>query len=350
MASHNPLRLGVIGAGWFASRRHCPDIVDHDDAVLTAFCRRSPTELAKMGTAFGVESLFTDYRDLLACGQVDGVVICSPHNLHYEHTRAALEAGLPVLLEKPLTVDPSHGRELLQLATARDLVLLVAQNPPYWSHCHHLRNAIGSSQIGTLESISISWVGNALGVLGREPLPDDLPGVVPPTLFRSDRDTPGDGFLADGGSHLLTELVWCTGHRVVEVVCLMDDAAGDMRAALSMRLDNGAMVNLSNTADSQVRSKRQHSLYVGSTGVAELRGVPFQLSISNAVGHQSWAESDLPAVASPVQDFVGAIRGTNQLQMDGETALHVVEILDAAYRSAQGGGTVMLSTGQQGAR
>ena len=85
MATHNPLRLGVIGTGWFASKR---------------------LELERMGQAFGVNALFTDYGDLLASGQVDGAVICSPHDLHYEHTRAALEAGLPVLLETLSTIDP----------------------------------------------------------------------------------------------------------------------------------------------------------------------------------------------------------------------------------------------------
>ena len=191
MATHNPLRLGVIGAGWFASRRHCPDIVAHDDGTLTALCRRSRPELERMGQAFGVNALFTDHGDLLASGQVDGVVICSPHDLHYEHTRAALEAGLPVLLEKPLTIDPGQGRELVKLADARDLVLLVAQNPPYWSHCHRLQQIIAGDLIGSLEAVSISWVGNALGVLGREPLPDDMPGVVPPTLFRGDPQANG---------------------------------------------------------------------------------------------------------------------------------------------------------------
>ena len=296
-----------------------------------------------MGAAFGVNDLFTDYRCLLASGRVDGVVICSPHNLHYEHTRAALEAGLPVLLEKPLTVDPVQGHQLVQLAAARDLVLLVAQNPPYWPHCHRLREVIASHGIGTIEAISITWVGNALGVLGREPLPDDLPGVVPPTLFRGDRDTAGDGFLTDGGSHLLTELVWCTGRRVVEVVCLMDDVGNDVRAVLCMRLDNGAMATVSNTADSQVRGKRHHSLYFGSAGFAEIRGVPFHLTTDSRTGHESVNEADLPAVPNPVEDFVGAVRGDSQLQIDSSTALHIVAILDAAYRSARDGRSVLVS-------
>ncbi len=343
MAAHDRLRLGVIGAGWFASRRHCPDIITHDDAVLAALCRRSRPELDRMGAAFGVQALFTDHRDLLTSGQVDAVVICSPHNLHYAHARDALEAGLPVLLEKPLTIDPKQGLELIELAKARNLVLLVAQNPPYWSHCHRLREVITDEQIGTIEAVSIIWVGNALGVLGREPLAANLPGVVPPTLFRAQRTGSGDGFLTDGGSHLLTELVWCTGRRVVAVACLLDDAGADIRAVLSMQLDNGATATLSNTGDSQVRRKRHHSLYFGSTGMAEIRGVPFCLTVDGRDGRTHSEEADLPAVASPVADFVGAIRGHNQPQIDGDTALHIVEILDAAYRSARDGGVTVVA-------
>jgi predicted dehydrogenase len=340
----DPLRLGVIGAGWFASRRHCPDIIDHADTTLTALCRRSRPELERMGQAFGVNSLFTDYRELLASGTVDGVLICSPHDLHYEHTKAALEGGLPVLLEKPLTIDPEHGRELVTLATALDLVLLVAQNPPYWNHCQRLQQIIAGDGIGALEAVSISWVGNAMGVLGREPLPEDLPGVVPPTLFRGDSDANGGGFLTDGGSHLLTELVWCTARRVTEVTCLMDDANADMRAVLSMRLDNGATATLSNTADSEVRAKRHHSLYFGATGTAEIHGVPFSISLDAKGVQETIGEADLPPAPTPVQDFVQAVRGHGPLQIDGETALHIVEILDAAYRSARDGQAVNVAT------
>ena len=270
---------------------------------------------------------------------MDGVVICSPHDLHHEHTKAALQAGLPVLLEKPLTIDPAQGRQLVDLAAARDLVLLVAQNPPYWNHCHRLRQTVAGGHIGSLEAVSISWVGNALGVLGREPLPDTMPGVVPPTLFRGDSKANGGGFLIDGGSHLLTELVWCTDRRVVEVSCLMDDADADVRAVLSMRLDNGATATLSNTADSQVRGKRHHSFYFGTAGTAEIRGVPFSITVDGDGERKSVHEDDLPSVPPPVADFIGAVRGQSRLQIDAGQALHIVEILDAAYRSARDGRT-----------
>ena len=335
MDADTPLRIGVIGAGWFASRRHCPDVIGHPEAQLTALCRRSRPELEAMGQAFGVNALFTDYEDLLASGEVDAVIVCSPHDLHFEHTHAALRAGLPVLLEKPITVDPAEGRQLVTLATERGLTLLVAQNPPYWSHCHHLQAAFSSGRLGELEAVAITWVGNALGVLGREELPDTLPGVVKPTLFRADAGANGGGFLVDGGSHLLCELIWCTNRRVLEVTGLMDDAGSDVRAVLSLRLDNGATATVTNTADSKIRAKRHHSLYCGSQGTATIVGVPFTVTV-DADGHRdSRTEDELPAPPTPVGDFIDAVRGRGAPLIDGDSAVHVVEILEAAYRSAR---------------
>ena len=57
------------------------------------------------------------------------------------------------------------------------LALVVAQNPPYWSHCRFLRDKIQQGALGEIEGAAIHWVGNARGVLGLEQLPDDMPGV-----------------------------------------------------------------------------------------------------------------------------------------------------------------------------
>jgi predicted dehydrogenase len=342
MPARSPVRLGVIGAGWFASRRHCPDIVGHPEAELKALCRRDPEKLAAMARAFQVEHTFTDYGDLLGSGLLDGVVICSPHDLHYEHARAALEQGLPVLLEKPITTDPRQGRELVALAAQKQLALIVAQNPPYWSHCRLLRDQIRKGVLGELEAASIHWVGNAKGVLGLEPLPQDLPGIVPPTLFRGDPRQNGGGFLMDGGSHLICELVWCTGLKVVELTAQMDDPAFDLRAVLTLRLENGALATLGNIADSSLRAKRQHSLYCGSKGTARARGFPFEIWLERGGALEHFSETQLAAPPTPVGNFVDCLLGRGRPEIDGDTAVHVVEIVRAAQEAAARGERVKL--------
>lgn len=337
------LRIGVIGAGWFASRRHCPDIQEHPRAALTALCRRDPQMLAKMADHFGVKETFTDYRELIGSGLVDAVLVCSPHDLHYEHSAAALEAGLHVLLEKPVTTTAEDGRKLVALAQEKGKALIVAQNPPFWSHCRYMRDVVENGTLGEIEAAHIHWVGNALGVLGLEDLPESMPGVVPPTLFRNDPGKNGGGFFTDGGSHLLCELLWCMQRRVVEVTAQMDRPDWDVRAALGLRLDNGALATVSCTADSQIRAKRQHSLYYGSKATIELRGFPFEVKVLPQEGAaESHHENDLPAAPTPVDNLVECALGGGAPAISPAEAVHLVEILEAAYRSAATGAAVKI--------
>ena len=336
------IRLGVIGAGWFASRRHCPDIVDHADAELTALCRRDPEELRAMANAFGDPACFTDYRDLLNSDLVDAVVICSPHHLHFEHARAALRRDLPVLLEKPITIEPEEGLALTRLARERQLPLVVAQNPPYWSHCHFLREKFRSGYLGELESASLSFLSNSQGVFGAEPLADDIPGVVKPTLFRSEPQQNGGGSLIDGGTHYLCELVWCTDLRVCEVTAQTNSTRLESRTSMTLTLENGAMATFLFVSDSRIHAKRQHGQYYGSQATALVRGVPFAVTLIAGNTSTTVREADLPPALTPVGDLIAVVKNQDAPAMDSEMAVHVVEIVQAAYRSARDGRRVRL--------
>jgi len=106
------VRLGVIGAGSFASRRHVPTIIKSPDAQLVAMCRRDEKMLNKMASHFGCQKTFTDYRQMLNSVEMDGVLVTTPHALHYENAKAALEKGLHVMIEKPMAVRAEEAHEL----------------------------------------------------------------------------------------------------------------------------------------------------------------------------------------------------------------------------------------------
>ena len=338
-----PVRLGVVGAGWFASRVHCPAVVGHAEAELVALCRRDPEQLRVMADNFAVEHTFVDYRELLDSGQLDGVIVCSPHHLHYQHALAALEAGLHVMVEKPVTLDPAQGRRLVELAAEKGLALVVGHNTPYWPHCRHLRQVVVAGGLGQIEMAHIHWVGNAAGVFGLEPLPDSLPGVVRPTSFRSDPSLNGGGYLIDGGCHLICGLLWCTGLSVKGVTAQMDNAQWDIRAVLGLELSNGALASLSCVADSQVGAKRHRELYFGSAGTATVSGVPFALSIEGTKGDDGqWTEAQLPAGSDPVDNLVDCMLGRDVPALAGEVAVHVVEVVNGAYEAARTGRRVQL--------
>lgn len=336
------LKLGVIGAGSFASRRHIPVIVKSQDAELVALCRRDEAMLKKMAEHFNCSNTFTDYKEMINSVEMDGVLITSPHALHYEHAKSALEKGLHVLIEKPMTVKTSEARELASIAKDKGLVIVVALNPPFWSHTTFIRNFISSGELGDVEGVYINWIGNAEHVFGLAPMPESVPGVVPPTIFRGDPKLGGGGHFIDSGSHLVSELIWTTGLNVTEVCAVMDNPEFDMRASVSIKLENGAVSNISNIGNSKI-SRRIHNAYFGSKATLFVDGMPFIITISK-LGEETKkiTEENMPFAPQPVDNFIDSILGKSKPLCSAEDGLKVVEIIESAYTSARTGKKVML--------
>ena len=143
-ARSHRVRLGVIGAGSFVSRRHLPDVQRSTNLTLAALCRRDEAARNRMAEHFDVapQNAFADWRHMLDEAPLDAVLIATPNSLHFEQAQAALTKGLHVLLEKPMTLRSEHARELVLLAREKGLRLGVALNPPYWAHCHRARRAL----------------------------------------------------------------------------------------------------------------------------------------------------------------------------------------------------------------
>jgi len=339
------VKVGVIGAGWFASRRHMPDLLSNPLAELTCFCRRDSAARETLSNKFNIpwERTYEDWQTMLDEEDIDAVLIATPNALHFEQAKAALERGLHVLIEKPMTVLSEHAEELVELACSSNLQLGVALNPPFWAHCHKVRRALQLPEMGTLESASLYWTGSAEYVFGRTPAPDVLTGVVQPTMYRSDPALNGGGYCIDGGSHIISELLWLTGLKAKKVSALMDTSPTDMRALLSIELENGAMASLNFIGDSKFPTRRVRSIFGTTKGQVTIISYEFETSIMvHGQEHQKFKEADLVPVPGPTANFVDAILGKAKLFSSGEHGAHVVEVVEAAYASAELGRVVTL--------
>ena len=224
------------------------------------------------------------------------------------------------------------------------LVLAVAVNPPYWAHCHALREWLARGRIGEVEAVDLRWLGAVEALYGRSPLPESLPGVVRPSLFRGDPALAGGGHLMDAGSHLVSELLWVAGRRPVAITALMDNPANDLCTTVALQLDNGAMASITVRGDSRHPERRVSSRYYGSTGTATANGMPFSVTLT-AHGEPpvTQTEADLPAAPSPVENFVQVIRGEDDLLAPAEHGIALARVMEAAYESARSGRTVRLA-------
>jgi predicted dehydrogenase len=340
------LRIGVVGAGWFASRRHLPDIERAPDVDLIALCRRNPEELARLAERFRPQQTFTDYERMLDEASLDAVLVATPHALHYPQAKAALERGLHVLVEKPLAITTGEARELALLAERRGRVLSTAVNPPFWAHCRYVRDLRERGVLGELEVAHVTVVGSVEHVFGRAPLPQDLPGLVRPSLFRGDPALNGGGNLMDSGCHLVSELLWNTGLSPRAVSARMDATPTDMRAVLTVELGDASrplIATIAVVGDSRFAGRRARSLYFGSAGTATIEGLPFQVTLASAERPPlTLTEAELAAAPTPIGDFAAAIREGRAPVSPPEHGVAVTQVIEAAYRSAEHGTRVEL--------
>jgi predicted dehydrogenase len=124
------IRWGVLAPGRIA-RSFVTDLALVPDAELVASGSRSLDRATQFADEFGGRA-HGSYEDLVNDPEVDVVYVASPHTLHDEHTRLALDAGKPVLCEKPMTLDGDTTAALFEEASARGLFLMEAM----WSACH----------------------------------------------------------------------------------------------------------------------------------------------------------------------------------------------------------------------
>ena len=116
-------KIGVIGAGWWATEFHIPHLKERDDVELTSVCKLEEDELQFVKDKFGFKHASTDYIEMLDMEQLDGVVIATPHFAHFENIKAALERGCHVLVEKPMTTNTKDALEVEKILKEKNVEL-----------------------------------------------------------------------------------------------------------------------------------------------------------------------------------------------------------------------------------
>ncbi len=125
--------LGIVGLGRW-SNAHA-SAADRSDLVRFVSCfSRTPEHREAFAREHGVDRATGSFDELLEDPQVEGVVLSTPNDLHAGHVLAALAAGKPVLVDKPLSVDVAEGLEVMRVAAEVGIPVGVA---------HHARRLAG---------------------------------------------------------------------------------------------------------------------------------------------------------------------------------------------------------------
>ncbi len=321
------VRIGFIGAGGIA-RSHMRRLADVPEAEVVAFAEPSQEAMARMAEDYpevSTRPVFSDYRDMLAKVELDAIEIHTPHTLHYEQGMAVLGAGLHLLMEKPMVCSTRDAQALIKAAKGK--VLMVSYQRHFQGPYVYIRDQVQGGALGEVQYVAAlqaqNWRRSQKG------------------KWRQVMALSGGGQLNDSGSHLIDILLWITGLGVDTVSAMIEnyDCEVDIDSALTFSFENGAKGTMSIVGDSPMWWE-EFSVW-GSRGVILYRNGQI---LQGQHGERDLKEiTDFAPDSNPDRNFVDAILGRDEVKVPPECGLRVIELTEAAWRSAELGRPVRVA-------
>ena len=322
--SENKIRVASIGCGG-NGRGHGRRIAAEPDAEIIGVCDVNEAAIQAFRGIDGVDAevpAFTDHREMLAMVKPDAVVISTPHTLHFQQIMDSLDAGCHVLTEKPMVCTVEHARKVVARVEETGKHLMVGYQlhfNPVYMYC---RNVVQSGELGKVHFVtahqSQNWYRSQKG------------------KWRQDPQLSGGGQLNDSGSHLLDILLWILEMRPEEVFAMMDyfDTQVDILTAMTVRFDTGALCNISVVGHATGRMREGITFWMENGTLLLWNKKLYREEQGTGMVE---AGEKLPKGGQKDRAFLDLILGKAENVADATNGLRVIQLTEAAWRSAKTG-------------
>jgi predicted dehydrogenase len=319
------VRIGFIGCGGIMNGH--VEQLKNTAGQIVALADPSPKSLDRLKTRqphLKDVPTFDDWRKMLDEIELDAIEIGSPHTVHYEQICAALDKGLHVLCEKPMTCTSAHARDVCARVKKSKKVLGISYQRHFGGTYRFLRDLVKTRRLGKVQYVTAfqaqGWYKGTLGT------------------WRQQMALSGGGQLNDSASHLMDMVMWTTGLRAAEVSCRCEffDSEVDINSAINVKFTNGALGTISVIGNAP--QWWEDFTIFGSEGAVYNRNgkVTYQVTggpVSELVRGQDWMNAD--------RNFVEASLGRCEIGCPPEIGLRVIELTEAAWRSHEQAGAVV---------
>ncbi len=321
------VRVGIVGCGGY-SGVHARRLKLREDVQIVALCDNRP-EAVK---AYRIKNLedyahqprdFTDLTRMLNDVELDAAVIATPHTLHFEHCKAALEAGCHVLVEKPMVTALADAYALQELVDKTGKLLVIGYNTPCTPEFKYLRDLIRKEELGKLELItgyiSQGWMKGTIGTWRQQP------------------ELSGGGQAYDSGAHLLNSLCWTVEADVSRVFALADflNTPVDINSAMTVEFANGVLASM--TIGGNCPTHGTHMVYLFDNGRVEVDGWGGNwINVFKGKDRIKYPPVGNEAL-TPDDNFIDAILGKAEPRTQVRNGIIQSQLMEAVYESIRTG-------------
>jgi UDP-N-acetyl-2-amino-2-deoxyglucuronate dehydrogenase len=323
------LQTAVVGCGAI-SHWHL-DAIDRAGIPITVTAAIDPDAMQAQRVADRTGGVaYASLADALANRDFDAAIIAVPHHLHEPIAIEALDAGLHVMLEKPLAPTIAASERILGAARAAGTVLMVAENAQYWPEVLTVRDLIADGAIGDVITARAVTFFPALG---------DFYGGNKP--WRFDAAAAGGGVVIDTGSHWLRPLrVWLG--EVDEVVAALGhpyhEMQGESLCRALLRFESGTVAVFDAMLTTGAIANQPLFTVTGTKGECTVEGSGW-VKLHDGSDWKGTKVGDrggyLLSYEGELRNFAAAVLDGRPLAATAEYALGELRLALAMYRSAE---------------
>jgi predicted dehydrogenase len=331
--SEKKIGVGIIGLGIISAAHEIGLAEISDRSQIVAFCDIDKSRAESRAEKYGAR-VYTNYLDLLADPEVEIVDIILPHDLHYPVCKQALEARKHVLMEKPLTIIPSQGLELIELAQQSNLKLMVAENTRFVNAYLETQKLLQNGSLGEIYLIRTLIAGT------------EIYRMVDPNNWKGRKQGSGGGVIMDAAPHTFYLLKWLFGNiRELRAYAnqLIPGSEVEDNAVIVGRMENGAQFNIEFSFTAQAPWTERLEVYgsKGSVVIDQIMNPPTMVFTDP----EDYQPHQLPGVlynpkqwktesiARGVKGFIEAVLDDKPVPVDPMDAYYAIVACDHAYKS-----------------
>jgi predicted dehydrogenase len=332
------LKLGVIGVGRIAMAHlnAAGDLKNEVELIAIADIRADRAK--DVAGEFGVENVYSDYRDLLADREIEAVIVCLPNHLHHPVCRDASRAKKHILVEKPMAMNTAEADEMIEEARAHGVILMVGQSRRFSDGMKEISRRL--DEIGSPFRIDINFL---------------VSFPQPPTDWWKSSEKAGGLVILLQGSHSVDTILWLL-NKIPSTVFSISGRQnplweGEDEADIVLGFDSGelATVHLSLNTSPDLHE----ALIVGPKGTMRLfefpTGKTFGFSYRLDINDKTILEGEqIPSLFTvQLKEFFEAIRDKRSPLASGEEVRKTMLVLDAILRSDREGKVVQLDSAKK---
>jgi predicted dehydrogenase len=223
-------KWGILGPGGIA-RAFATDLQSLDGHTVAAVGSRTLSNAEEFVSTFG-GTAYGSYEELVADPAIDAIYVATPHPAHKENVITALNAGKPVLCEKPFAVNTQEAQEMVDAAGANNVALMEAMWSRFLPHYAQVREIIASGILGKILTVHADH--------GQRLADQNIPRLVEPSL--------AGGALLDLGIYPVSFSHMILGNPTkITASGVLTDKGVDAQTSMIFDYANGAQAVLNTT-------------------------------------------------------------------------------------------------------